>query len=220
MAGATGVTESTRERMILTAERLFGERGIGAVSLREVGTAAGQRNTAAVQYHFGDKDALVAAIFEHRMTGINEERLQMLAAMHAQGQDSSLRSLLEAFVYPLVAGTAEADSHYGRFLVQLTIDPRYRVGWDWDAARSLRLVWQGIHRCLAPMPGPTIDERLRMLSHVVLHTVADHESAGGSEPSDLPPTWAVGLVDAAEGLLSAPASAPGQGASGLRSARS
>lgn len=208
MASPTRVVETTRERLIRTGERLFGERGIAAVSLREIGVAAGQRNTAAAQYHFGDKDALVRAIFEYRMTGINEDRLQRLAAMHTDGQASDLRSLLEAFVYPLAASTTEPDSHYGQFLVHLTNDPRYRIGWDWDAASSLRLVWQGILRCLADLPSTVIDERRRMLSHVVLHTIADHELTGTPVPAADPPGWAVRLVDATEGLLTAPNSTP------------
>jgi AcrR family transcriptional regulator len=35
---------TTRERLLVTAERLFAERGVAGVSLREIGAAAGQRN--------------------------------------------------------------------------------------------------------------------------------------------------------------------------------
>ncbi len=55
-----------REQMILAAERLIAERGIDAVSLREIGATAGQRNNSAAQYHFGTKEGLVAAIYEYR----------------------------------------------------------------------------------------------------------------------------------------------------------
>ena len=48
----------TPQRMIVVAERLFAERGIEAVSLREVGAACGLRNNSAAQYHFGSRTGL------------------------------------------------------------------------------------------------------------------------------------------------------------------
>ena len=56
-----------RGALLDAAERLFAERGIEAVSLRDVCTAAGQRNHSAAQYHFGDRRGVVAAVFERRM---------------------------------------------------------------------------------------------------------------------------------------------------------
>ena len=46
----------TRERLLLTAEKLLGERGINGVSLREITREAGQRNASALHYHFGSRD--------------------------------------------------------------------------------------------------------------------------------------------------------------------
>ena len=37
-----------RELLLRTAERLYGERGLNGVSLREIGREAGQRNVSAV----------------------------------------------------------------------------------------------------------------------------------------------------------------------------
>jgi AcrR family transcriptional regulator len=53
-----------KEQIVLAAERLFAERGLDGVSLREIGAAVGNANNSAVQYHFGSKDQLVRAIFE------------------------------------------------------------------------------------------------------------------------------------------------------------
>ncbi len=44
------------------ARALFAERGVASVSMREIGRAAGHRNTNAVQYHFGGREALVAEV--------------------------------------------------------------------------------------------------------------------------------------------------------------
>ena len=49
-------------QLMVAAEKLFGQRGIENVSLREIAAAAGHANTSAVQYHFGSKESLVQAV--------------------------------------------------------------------------------------------------------------------------------------------------------------
>jgi len=55
--------QSRREALVQSAIRLFGERGIGATSLRDVAKAAGVSPALAV-HHFGGKEGLVAAADE------------------------------------------------------------------------------------------------------------------------------------------------------------
>ena len=64
----------TRERLIDAAVRLYGGRSIDAVSLREISVAAGQKNPNALQYHFGDRDGLLQAIFDKHASRIAELR--------------------------------------------------------------------------------------------------------------------------------------------------
>src|SRR5687768_8084123 len=72
ISGGNASGRATRELLVRTAEQLFAERGIDAVSLREIGQVAGQGNNAAIQYHFGDREALVLAIFEYRSSATDE----------------------------------------------------------------------------------------------------------------------------------------------------
>src|SRR3546814_6660333 len=65
-------------RILQAAEDCFGEHGIDAVSLRQIAIAAGQGNTAAVQYHFGSKEGLLEAIFQHRRSEEHTSELQSL----------------------------------------------------------------------------------------------------------------------------------------------
>ncbi len=204
------VRAGTRERLIVAAERLFVERSIGAVPLREVSAAAGQRNTAAAQYHFGSKEALVVAIVEYRMQPINERRLTLLADMQAQGQVRDLRSMMEALVFPLAAAVGSQGSYYGRFLAQLHSDPNYSPTYDWDTATSFRLARKGVEDCLVDLPDLVVQERLRMVASLLVHTTAYHEAAACHQDDDgtKAPSWAIMLVDAACGLLTAPLSIP------------
>ena len=52
----------TREAILSAAERLFAERGMYAVSNRQISEAAGQGNNAAACYHFGTRTGLLRAI--------------------------------------------------------------------------------------------------------------------------------------------------------------
>lgn len=54
---------STVERILDTAEVLFAEKGFAETSLRAITSKAGV-NLAAVNYHFGSKEALIQAVFE------------------------------------------------------------------------------------------------------------------------------------------------------------
>lgn len=52
---------ATRARLVKTAEKLFAEQGVDAVSVRAVNAAAGL-GAASVHYHFGSKDELLRAV--------------------------------------------------------------------------------------------------------------------------------------------------------------
>src|SRR6187431_614433 len=99
----------TRVRLIETAEELFAERGLQAVSLRDVSAAAGQRNHSAAQYHFGDRHGLVVAVYETRMRVVDDRRRELLDAVAASDQPDDLAALVEATVLPLLELVAEAD---------------------------------------------------------------------------------------------------------------
>lgn len=155
----------TRAQLVDAAERLFAERGIGGVSLREVGAAAGQRNNSAAQYHFGSKDGLVRAIFERRMVPIDRRRRAMLTEA-----DGSVRSYVEAIVVPLHG----APARYRRFLQQLALaDPQLRAFDDLDRPEmtGLKAAIEGLDAALAArgLPDDVRGERLRLLGVVVIH---------------------------------------------------
>src|SRR6266702_2372929 len=53
----------TRSRILDVAEELFGEQGLDRVSIRDI-TRKAKVNLAAINYHFGSKEDLIAAILE------------------------------------------------------------------------------------------------------------------------------------------------------------
>ena len=79
----------TKEQILDTAERLFAESGIDAVSLRAI-TGEASVNLAAIHYHFGSKEALVKAVFARRLIPLNRERLALLDEVEAGAGDGPL----------------------------------------------------------------------------------------------------------------------------------
>ncbi len=68
----------TRKRLLEATEWLFIESGYEAMSLRHITARAGA-NLAAVNYHFGSKEALMHEVLSQRLDRLNRERLQLLS---------------------------------------------------------------------------------------------------------------------------------------------
>lgn len=114
----------TRTRLILAAEKLFGERGIHGVTLKEINEAAGQRNESALHYHFGSKTALLEAILVYRAKAIDERRVAYLAELLNKGGEDDLRAVVSASFLPMVELLETEDGvSFVRFLAQMLNDP-------------------------------------------------------------------------------------------------
>lgn len=88
----------TKTRLLDAAEKLFGQNGFDATSLRDI-TAEAQVNLAAVNYHFQSKDSLIDAVIGRRLEPVNQGRIQML---DAAGPSPTLEQILHAFLSPIL----------------------------------------------------------------------------------------------------------------------
>lgn len=90
-------------RLLDAAELLFAERGFEAVSVRDV-TQLAKANVAAVNYHFGSRDGLVALVVARYITPVNQERLARLEVLERKwsGKAVPLEEIIEALVRPVV----------------------------------------------------------------------------------------------------------------------
>ena len=77
-------SDQTRTAILAAAERLYADRGFGDVTLRDI-VAEANVNLAAVNYHFGSKDELIAELFVTRSLALNRERLRELRAAEEAG---------------------------------------------------------------------------------------------------------------------------------------
>ncbi len=70
--------------------------------MRQIYVAARQRNSSALHYYFGSKEALIAATFHYRMERVNRRRLQKLDEVSIAGQVGDVRVLVQAIILPIV----------------------------------------------------------------------------------------------------------------------
>lgn len=106
----------TRVKIILAAERLFGQHGIDAVSLRQIRIEAGQSNNSAVHYHFKDRTELVQAILAYRVGQLEPMRRKMLDEVDQRGGRADLLDLMKILVCPQLELTDDLGRHpYIRF---------------------------------------------------------------------------------------------------------
>jgi len=177
-----------RERMILAAERLIAERGVG-VPVRDVLTAAGQRNSSAVQYHFGGREALVEAVIRHRMEAVLGRRAELLDEHDTAGRPDSVPTLVDMLARPMIeVPYRDGATHYARFLTQVRDHPVFAAARLCDDDRSIdRRVVIRLSRCLRPMSSLVRDRRLESMATAMFALLAERERAAereGRDPGD------------------------------------
>ena len=119
---------ATQVALIESAERLFAEAGVDAISTRQIGAAIGSLNTNVVAYHFGSKDGLIEAVFRHRLAIIDRRRGELLDRIDFAGDGASIPVLLRAFALPLFEQVDDHGRHsYARFLLGLERSGRLPV---------------------------------------------------------------------------------------------
>ncbi|WP_445167398.1 TetR/AcrR family transcriptional regulator [Mycolicibacterium sp. Dal123E01] len=107
----------TEQRLLLAAERLFAEKGVDAVSLRAINAAAGT-NVASLHYHYGSKDALLAALIEERSREIHMRRTRLLEALEG-AKTITARGLAEAFAIPVAELSEAGGQGWIRFIANM-----------------------------------------------------------------------------------------------------
>ena len=109
----------TRVRILDAAELLFTEQGFEATTMRQI-TGAAAVNLAAVNYHFGSKEALIREVFSRRLTWLNQQRLKELDRLEAEAGGAPLKPsrILEAFFGVALKMAADAEGG-GRTFMRL-----------------------------------------------------------------------------------------------------
>lgn len=168
---------STRERILATAEQLFAEGGVATTSLRTI-TSLARVNLAAVNYHFGSKEALIEAVYERRLGPLNRARLTNLDRLEQSGAAVPVEDIVRAFVEPIVALSSH-DPKDGLVFMRL-LAQTYS-----EAAQYLHKLFGREHesvvkryraalaRALPQLAAAELEWRLQFMVGAVNHAVAD-----------------------------------------------
>jgi AcrR family transcriptional regulator len=146
---------TTKEKLMDAAEKLFARRGFHGTSLREITAEAGV-DLALVNYHFGSKKLLLAAVIERRGQVLNERRLQRLAEIRSSAapRPPATEAVVAAFLDPLLELLAHAGPgwhHYFALLAYVNNSPewgRKLMGKTFDG-----VVREFIHALMESLPG-------------------------------------------------------------------
>jgi AcrR family transcriptional regulator len=179
----------TKEKILDTAERLIGEQGYAATSLRQVIAEAGV-NLAAVHYHFGSKEELLDAVVVRKAAPVNESRLARLDRVEAEAGSGPLEveKVLESFFIP-AAEMARRSPEFVRLIGRmLTEGMMPRIVERHFQAAGLRFV-NALRRATPELPQEELMWRIHFTVGAMAHAVcgAPIFPRMAGDPADLEP---------------------------------
>jgi AcrR family transcriptional regulator len=188
--------DSTEQRILDAAEGLFAQHGFAGTSLRMITTQAGV-NLAAVNYHFGSKEALLRATLDRIVGPVNRERLAMLERAEAAAGNNppSIEAVLEAFIAPdlrMMRDLGDRGALLFRFLGRSHTEPSELVQ-SLIRAQFTALAQQflnALQRALPQLPKHELYWRLHCVVGVITYLMADTASLGMLDRTDVDGTVA------------------------------
>jgi len=181
----------TRTRILDAAEELFMQHGFGGTSMRMLTARAGV-NLAAVNYHFGSKDALIEAVFHRRLDAINAARIAALDAIEAAGGTPTADEVIRAFVGPTLRMLEDAKGggrNFTRLLGRTYTEPakpiRALIGQMY--APLMQRYKSALERALPHMPREELIWRMHFMFGTLAYTLAATDTVqliAGSKPED------------------------------------
>lgn len=165
------------KHILHTAERLFAEEGLGAVSTRLIARESGQKNPSALHYYFGNRDGLIEAILGYRILPVNLSRLEKLYLLKQNEINLSVYQLVEIFVEPFARELLKPveETYYISMLAQLYASHGGRELYTGNRERSRALhdITSLLVKALHPQPVNNIHLRLQLLGRQTIAAVAE-----------------------------------------------
>ena len=161
------------------ALKLFAERGIDGVTVRQIAEASGQKNHAAITYHFGSKDALIRALVVDGARAIDERRNIALDRTVTAGGPLSVLEIMEILVETSVDPNPPAWGEcYNRFVVGLQLSNRAlfmdALAGCWNSGYQRCL--DEVRRLMPDMAADLLNQRLVFMGGAIGGILAGRET--------------------------------------------
>lgn len=165
--GNPAAAADTRDRLLDAAEELFAERPFADASLRQITERAGA-NVAAVNYHFGSKEALYQEVFLRRIRPMNLVRHRLLDEMEARPEPPALVEVLDLLLRPIVelATSRWPERHpFVRIMARNLVEPPPFMGElvKRELGPVLQRAGPFVRRAIPHLDPPTLFFRLRFV---------------------------------------------------------
>ena len=205
--------ERTRLRLKKTALKLFAQRGIENVSIRDIQAAAGQKNNGSITYYFSSRDALIREIVSDVAKILDDDNNRRLDALEARGGPTSVREVAEILLPVVERGPEEVEvwENQLQFFTSVLITRRDLLfEATVDADRATRRCFKHIVRLAPDMPREIINQRLQLMLLFALSAGASMES-GNEGHRNWSSLWGQSsaehnLADIMAGMIMAPVS--------------
>ncbi len=205
-------SEATQSALMQAAEKLIAENGIENVSIRDIVSAAGQKNESALQYHFRSFSGLIEAIHEKRSAETQALRAQLIESLLESTTKPKIRQLCELMVRPSF-DLASTRVEYRRYIrafgyeLVLTEDSAltrvtHHGGGGASGHQLARLLKAALPQLDTKAYQRRMESAIRLCSASMYHQ-ARQKSAFRGEQAEL---FFHSLIDALVGLLGAPES--------------
>ena len=183
----------TRTRILDAAEELFMQHGFESTSMRLL-TAKAEANLAAVNYHFGSKDALIEAVFRRRLDPMNTGRIAELDRLEkdAGGRALAPEAIIRAFVgasLRMIEDSKNGGRNFIRLLGRTYTDPqkhiRSLIGQLY--ALAMERFKNAFERALPQMPRDELVWRIHFMFGTLAYTLAATDTVqliAGCKPED------------------------------------
>lgn len=183
----------TRTRILDAAEELFMLHGFEATSMRQLTAKAGV-NLAAVNYHFGSKDALIEAVFRRRLDVMNAARIAELDRLEkeAAGRPLATEAIIRAFIgagLRMIEDARGGGRNFIRLLGRTYTDPqkqiRSLIGQLY--APAMERFKGAFERALPQMPRDELVWRMHFMFGTLAYTLAATDTVqliAGCKPED------------------------------------
>jgi AcrR family transcriptional regulator len=200
-------SQSSKDKLLRSAEILFSSKGFRDVSVREIAAHAGV-NSALVAYYFDGKQALFNEVFRSHAAPLAQEGMKRLKAITQSGRKPSVEEIMRAWLLPWLqmGNDRQARTIHLRVTANLAHE-------RWEYTKKVSIYMQRAHiafikalqSCLPHLSKETLTWRLHFAMGALVFGIRQPAplialSGGHCDPNDLEATFDQILPYAIAGL--------------------